>query len=179
MNWIGTTYGSVGGGLRPRGLGLIGGLLLLGACDPSEAPTKCPGEVPPTFTVTVRAVDGPLPADTKLTLQYGSGMETFALDEPPTTQHSIIFCSAGPSAHGLGGAAGAGGEGGAGGAAPDSALDALVCDLYPEGAATLSVTGGEYPELLKELEGETNDCGPETVDEELILGEVSTNADGD
>ena len=150
--------------------------MLLGACDPSEPPKTCPGEVPPTFTVTVRAVDGPLPSDTKLTLQYGGGMETFALDEPPT-QHSLIFCNTGPSTHGLGGAAGAGGEAGAGGAGPGSAIDELVCDLYPEGAATLSVTGGEYPEVLTELEGETNECGPETVSEELILGEVSTNAD--
>src|SRR5688572_19292644 len=158
-------YATVVGWLGPRVLGLVGGLVLLGACDPSEPPTECPSEVPPTFRVTVRAVEGPLPADTKLTLQYGGGMETFALDEPPT-QHSIIFCNAGPAAHGLGGAAGAGGDGGAGGAAPASEIEALVCDLYPEGAATLSVTGGDYPELLEELEGETNECGPETVSEE-------------
>lgn len=147
--------------------------MLLGACTPSEEPGSCPDEVPPTFSITVRADEGPLPADTVLTLQYGGGVETYDLAEPGT-EHSVMFCDPEPAAHGVGGA---GGAAGAGGAPASSTTEALRCDVWVEGAATIRVSGGEYPDLSQELQGEANDCGPETVQEELILGEVSTNSD--
>jgi len=137
-------------------------LALLTACEPKE-PSACSGDVLPPFTVTVRAADGPLPADTLLTLAYGAGIEEFALEAPPSDP-MVMFCKP----KGTHGTAGAGGE------APTT--EAVVCDLYVEGAATLWVTGGDYPELVEELQGEANECGPENVEAELVLGEASTDA---
>lgn len=154
-----------------RALRLLAGVTLLGACSPSEEPASCPDEVPPTFAITVRANEGPLPADTVLTLQYGGGVEIFDLAKPDT-EHSVMFCDPKPAAHGAGGASGAAGAGGA----PPSSTDTLTCNVWVEGAATIRVTGGEYPDLSQELQGEASDCGPETVEEELILGEVSTDS---
>lgn len=146
---------------------LVGALALLTACQPTE-PSVCSGEVPPPpFTVTVRAADGPLPTDTLLTLAYGAGMEEFALEAPPIDP-MVMFCEP-KGTSGAAGAAGAGGE-------AATTTEALVCNLYVEGAATLWVTGGDYPELVEELQGEANECGPENVEAELVLGEVSTDS---
>ncbi|HEY6723092.1 MAG TPA: hypothetical protein VI197_03645 [Polyangiaceae bacterium] len=155
---------------------VLAGVALFGACSSSEEPRSCPDEVPPTFSITVRAHAGPLPADTILTLRYGGGVEVYDLAQP-ATQHSVLFCDPKPTAHGVGGNGGEAGAGGAAGAPASSATDRLTCDVWVEGAATIEVSGGGYPALSQQLEGEANDCGPETVEEELILGEVSTNSD--
>ena len=149
---------------------LATGLAWLSACSPSDPEGACPGEPPPPFSITVRAEAGPLPADTVLTLYYGAGVEIFELARGGP--EDVLFCDPKPSAQGLGAA----GAAGAGGAAADSTTDVLACDIWIEGSGTILVTGGAYPALSQELKAETNDCGQVTVEEELILGEVSTDS---
>lgn len=160
---------------RGSGILLVLAAAALGACNPGEEPGRCPDEVPPTFSITIRADEGPLPEDTVLTLRYGGGVEIYDLAKPGKS-HSVLFCDPKRASDGTAGASGAAGAGGA----PDGfATDALSCDVWVEGAATIEVSGGGYPVLSQKLEGETNDCGPRTVEAELILGEVSTNSDDD
>ena len=156
--------------------GWAGCLLLSGSlgCSSPSTTDPCPGEQPPAFSVTLRAKDGPLPRDTHIVMAYGGGSEEYQLgvgDGSP----SVMFCRAAPSAEGTAGA----NAGGAAGASSDAGLvDKLVCELWIEGAATIWVKGGSYPELEVELRGEANECGPETVEEELILGEDGTDPSG-
>ena len=168
-----TTASALVGTLHVLSLGL--GMVLLSACQPEEEPASCPDESPPPFFITVRANDGPLPSDTVLTLHYGGGVEIYDLAEPDT-QQSVLRCDPEPAVHGVGGA---GGAAGAGGAPASSATESLTCELWIEGAATLRVSGGEYPDLSQELQGETNECGAVTVEAELILGDVSTDSNGE
>jgi len=152
------------------------GLALLNACSPSDPEGACPDEPPPAFSITVRAESGPLPADTVLTLYYGAGVEVFELARPGP-EH-VLFCTPKPSTNSLGGG-GAAGAAGEGGAPADSTTDELACDVWIEGSATISVTGGAYPSLSQELKGEVTDCGQVTVEEELVLGEVTTDSSGE
>src|SRR6186997_2282778 len=127
---------------------VTGALVLLTAC-PSKEPSSCPDEVDvlPPFAVTVRAEDGPLPPDTLIRLAYGSGEEEYALEAP--SDGLVMFCKpAGTPA-----AAGAGGE------TVTTPTEALLCEIWEEGAVTLRVSGGDYPELIEELEGEADECG--------------------
>jgi hypothetical protein len=103
-------------------------------------------------------------------MAYGGGSEEFSLgahDNRP----KVMFCTAGIASLGAGGMGGAG--------APSAAsVDLLTCELWIEGAATVWVSGGEYEELEVELRGEANECGPETVEEELVLVKQTTDPDG-
>lgn len=133
------------------------------ACSSDPPTDPCPGEVLPAFSITVRANDGPLPADTRIRLIYGGGTEDYKLGTS-SSSGSVMFCQT----ERLGGNAGAAGA--------SSNIDELACELWIEGAATVSVNGGDYPELSKELKGEANECGPETVEEEFVLGESATTS---
>jgi hypothetical protein len=133
-------------------------------CNPTSDPDPCPDEQPPAFLITVTAVDGSLPSNTRVRLAYGGGNEEYALDSQEN-RPSVMFCRAEQAsfgAGGLGGGAGAGGN-----LVPSSKL---VCELWIEGAATIWVQGGDYIEVAMELSGEANECGPQTVEEELELG---------
>jgi hypothetical protein len=156
--------------VRARVVLVAGGLALLTACRPTE-PSSCPDDVLPAFAITVRAADGPLPADILIRLAYGGGMEEFALEAPAPDDERVMFCD--PLGSAAAAAAGAGGE------AATGTMEALLCKVWIEGAATLWVTGGNYPELVEELEGEANECGPETVEEELVLGATHTDSSGE
>lgn len=146
-----------------------GGLALFTACQPTE-PSSCSDDPLPAFAITVRAADGPLPANTLIRLAYGGGMEEFALEAPPAPDDErVMFCNP----HGTPTAAGAGGE------TATAPTEALFCELWVEGAATLWVTGADYPELVEELQGEANECGAETVEAELVLGVTHTDSSGE
>ena len=158
-----------------RVFSFVVGFALLGACGPSEETPACPGEVPPQFSITVRAYAGPLPSDTVLTLHYGGGVETYELARPEMP-HSVMLCDPEPAALPAGGAAGAAG---ADAVPPSVATEALRCELWIEGSATIKVTGGGYPDLSHELQGQANECGAKTVEKELVLGETGTDSDDD
>ena len=148
---------------------LLAGIPL--ACSSSSPPHPCPNEQPPAFSITVRAADGPLPDDTRIVMAYGGGSEEYALG----TNHSapsVMFCTPELVPQG---SSGAHAGGGSGTPTPSESVDHLVCDLWIEGAATIWVQGGDYAKLEVELSGEANECGPQTVFEELVLGEDETS----
>jgi hypothetical protein len=134
--------------------------------DDDDGTDPCPGTPSPAFAVSITAAEGPLPQDTSVRLAYGGGSEEYFL-AGNGGHPSVMFCT--PER----GSAGSGGEGGAAAGASQGTLlptTRLVCEVWVEGAATIWVSGGDYPELEAELEGQSNECGPEAVEEELVLG---------
>jgi len=135
-------------------------------CDEDPPKRDC-GDQDPTYSLRVTLATGdPLPEDTTVQVTYGGdNEETFALANPNET-HQVLFCSATGSA--LGGGAGAGGEGGAG---PDGPTE-LTCELWIEGGVAIEVQSAEFGSLQVSLAPESDDCGPLTVEEEIVLGSV-------
>ena len=161
--------------LRALKMGLVlSALSLLLNCrngDDDDGTDACPGTPSPAFTVSITAVSGPLPQDTSVHLAYGGGSEEYFL-AGNGGHPSVMFCNPEQGSAGWGGEGGA--APGAAGAPQGTPLPTtrLVCEVWVEGAATIRVSGGDYPELEAELQGESNECGPETVEEELVLGYV-------
>jgi hypothetical protein len=120
-------------------------------CGPDHKPEQpCDG---PTFNLVVKAESGPLPADTRVNVRYGSNQEgeAYALGEPRTPQ--AVFCTEDTSLGGASPSAGnepsdaAAGSGGAATAEPeplDNGVQALRCRLYTQGPARLDVTASGY-----------------------------------
>ena len=118
-------------------------------CGPDHKPDQpCDG---PTFNLVVTAESGPLPADTRVNVRYGSNQEgeAYALGEVRTPQ--AVFCSEDTSAGGAPAtAASEEASGAASGAAPTepepatNGVQALRCRLYTQGPARLDVTAAGY-----------------------------------
>jgi len=158
------------------------------ACGPdAEPPPPCENE---DFNVLIRAASGDLPADTVVTMIYGSGREEYRVGEEDSPLS--LFCepatrdgealdpgdgSAGAGGSPAGGASGAGGAsasagaGGATGATNSQGVPALRCSLWTDGPATLEITAEGYPKHTVELELRRGTC---TVDEliELMQGDA-------
>ena len=147
--------------MRVHWLGWLGLLAApFAACGPDPKPSEpCNG---PTFDLTVRAEDGPLPADTRIKVRYGGNHEgeSYALGQSAKGQ--AVFCTelttqggapseqpvGASSAGGQGGAAGAQPEGLAGsGAAASSGVWTLQCFLYTQGPAQLDATATGYESI--------------------------------
>jgi hypothetical protein len=134
----------------------LGALLASASCGPDPGP-PCP-DLKPSFSVLIENANGePLPPATVLRLKYGgSGIEEFHLDAPSTPQ--VMFCR---PAERDGGAtsepadAGDGGDAGDAGGAPS--VEALYCDLWTEGPATLEIDAGDVQET-RDLEVQRNAC---------------------
>lgn len=147
------------------------------ACGPDSRPPKPCGDEP-DFVVQISAVEGPLPASTKVIVTYGSGREEYAADAP--TRPEILFCDvtdedgvpieagAQPGA-GTGGAGSvpSEGEGGSAGLANGSGIAGLRCTLWTQGPATVEVVAEGYPELREDLRREED--GTCTLTKELEL----------
>ncbi len=129
------------------GMGL---LLLAGACS-SPDPVDCPSH--PTFRLIVDAQDGHVPGDVQINVLYGSGEELFDARDPDASL-KVVFCKLEREGHQDGGV-----EAGDGGTA-EGPISQVVCDLWTDGAATVTVTAQGYPETIRELEAERdNECG--------------------
>ncbi len=132
----------------------------------------CPKPLP-AFSVKITAMDGALPADTKVSVHYGAADEEYTLGEEGVA-HDSVFCKELTTRAGDAGAE-AGADAGTSGA-PLS----LQCDLWTQGSAEIKVTGGDYPPLEEQLEAELNgppECGTvKTVeyDIELTPGDAGT-----
>jgi len=131
------------------------------ACGPDPKPEEpCAG---PTFDLTVRAPDGPLPDDTVINVRYGGNNdgEPYTLGETRTPQ--AVFCSAvsscgGELSGGGGAASGASGtnsterdgagDGTAGGSVPGGFV-AIECRLYTQGPARLDVNASGYAPIVE------------------------------
>ena len=115
----------------------------------------------PTFRVWLTAFEAAVPQGTKLTVEYGAGTESYELGGANPTPRAL-FCT--PLTN----------DGGA--LAPDASVDAatasgekLVCDLYTEGAATITVVAEGYVEIERELGAKRDRCGIATVEVLLTL----------
>jgi hypothetical protein len=117
--------------------------LLLSSCGPDNR--RCVGPVGPhpDFVVVLKLSDRSLPPDTVVKVMYaGSGTESYDL-AAPSADPEVVFCSPStPSCSDpaeVSGAAGAAGAAGAG--AEDAPVEALRCELWTGGFATLKVEG--------------------------------------
>ncbi len=149
-------------------------LSLLSACaDDDGGSQDCSSSAPaPTFVLTVRAPEGPLPHDLVLVAQYGGGSERFALADA-SARHEVLFCEVEQEA--------LPGQGGAGGAAPSgattsggkprsSAAEVLVCELWADSAASVTLSGGGFERSFVELTPEVDErCGVLTKPVEAVL----------
>lgn len=145
-------------------------LLAAVACSEQQAPPSdtCPGPRP-AFSLHVERADGELlPADTTLTVSYGgSAQERFALDDPPTAPQ-VVFCRVVPEGAALDG-----------GVVDLASLDAgthikaLVCELWTDGAANVSVEASGLAPFTQTLVAQTDECGITTTESGALLqGEI-------
>jgi hypothetical protein len=150
--------------------------LLFWSCkdDPAE-PEDC-GDTP-DFIVIVSALDAPLPLDTVVSVEYGgAGMEQDRI--PDDGDHRVMWCdpsdregnpvdAAGGQGGESGGTTGSGGQGGALGGRPHQVLEALRCELWTRGPATVSVATKAYPMPAPlSLEAKRGQC---TFESEIVL----------
>lgn len=129
---------------------MLAGMVWLGvtACGPGKRPPEgCDG---PSFNLEVTAEGGPLPADTRINVRYGSNQEgePYALGQHARKQ--AVFCEedtndGGAPAASADSAAGAG-QAGASGADTGTSAEvwALRCRLYTQGPAQVDVTATGY-----------------------------------
>ena len=116
------------------------------------------------FELMLLAADGPLPQDTSLTVKHLTGEETFRLDQA-FPDSDVVFCSrcnrdrVCPEV-------------------TDSALDAdsgpppveaMLCRLWTDGTARVTVVASGYPRLEQRLDVKFNDGCLETKDVVLTL----------
>ena len=134
------------------------------------APTSCTSDngedgpfcrARPTFRVWLTALEAAVPQGTKLTVEYGAGSESYELGGANPIPRAL-FCT--PLTN----------DGGA--LAADASADAatasgekLVCDLYTEGAATITVVAEGYTQIKRELQAKRDPCGIATVEVLLTL----------
>jgi hypothetical protein len=137
---------------------LLCGWLALGACgNGSEGTVPDCEDQQPTFVLTVRAAQGPLPSDFHMTVRYGgSTTEHYVIGQQASPGESMMFCHELP------------------GSEPDGAglptVSAVRCDLYTGQAVEVTLEAQDYPLLVQTLtmERDEQDCVI-TSEQELLL----------
>lgn len=135
--------------MRVLWLGWLGLLATpFAACGPDPKPSEpCNG---PTFDLTVRADDEPLPADTRINVRYGGNHEGESYTLGQKAMPQAVFCTelstqGGAPSEAPSSAAGASFEGQGGSASgPSSGVWTLQCFLYTQGPAQLDATATGY-----------------------------------
>ena len=117
------------------------------------------------FRVLLIAPEAPLPDNTALTVEHGTGTEVFLIAQPfPSSD--VVFCCLStregecvepPDASAYDG----------GSDAPP--VEGLFCELWTDGPADVTVEARGYPELKRNLEARSNDGCLQTVDVTLEL----------
>lgn len=128
------------------------GVMGLVACGPDDRPdTPCRG---PSINLTLRAENGPLPADTRINVRYGGNREgePYALGDG---RGQAVFCDEDDSAGGASGSETS--VGGATAAEEVRPVWALRCRLFTQGPARLDATAQGYEPLVDEPLNLTND----------------------
>jgi hypothetical protein len=121
--------------LRSSIVAAVAVVLLSAGCSSSDPGPNCPA-AGPTFRVTLTAMPGPLPPDTRLEVKYGAGVEQY-----PGNAGKSVFCHDVPGD-------------------PDAgARDAISCDLWTSGAADVTVTATGYATIERTLMAVRDDCG--------------------
>lgn len=150
-------------------------LSLLSACADNDGTSKdCGSSAPaPTFVLTVRAPVGPLPHDLVLVAQYGGGSERFSLADT-STRHEVLFCEveqeASPGQGGAGGASPSGASTSGDGKPRSRAAEVLVCELWADSAASVTLSGAGFERSFVELTPDVDErCGVLTKPVEAVL----------
>lgn len=110
------------------------------------------------FNVTLVAPAARLPPDTLVRVQHGSGTEEWRYSDA-THPTRVVFCETRDVTDAGVVDASAAGDGGA--------ANALECELWTGGSATLWATATGYEPIEKELSAEKGACGLRTVPVEL------------
>lgn len=142
-----------------RGLfAVVGSVLvgLMGACSPDTAPSGCPPPHP-TFHLTIDCMEGPVPDDVTVSVVYGGGVEEFDAKSPADTPKSV-FCTLHYD-HPGDASAGAGG----------ASISKVECELWTDGAATVTVKASGYPDLERSLSAQRDACGLVTTEAQMTL----------
>jgi len=122
---------------------------LVPACsDDGEPGTVCPDAIFPSFRVSVTSEDGALPEELRIEVTYGAGHEIYELDDD-TRANKAVFCKAEPEE-----------------AAPP---EAVVCELWTSGAASLKVTASGYETIDETLSAERDECGIKLTEVSRVL----------
>jgi hypothetical protein len=157
-----------------RGLVVCWSAWLLNGCPADPAPgDDCVGE--PDFFLTIESETGVLPRDLKLEVTYGGGTETYSA--APGAKPQVVFCTgsggmpSGPSTPAEAGDTGFEGGRDSGGSAVGGnkpvgghagsagvAQEALECQLWTEGPATIRVAGLGYESMERELKVDASVC---------------------
>jgi len=150
--------------------------LLLASCE--EEPPQPPYCTGPDFQILVTALDIPLPPDTVVHVEYGGTQvdEYWITDDPVGPE--VAFCEesdregnpvsgAGGDRGGSSNATGMTGEGGAGGAPSGGTMEGLICDLWTDGPATVTILTSVFPTVEVPLRAKKGKC---TVWKEIEIG---------
>jgi hypothetical protein len=144
----------------------LGCAVVLPACSSEEPlPAACPPRKA-AFRLEITAEDGALPEDTSLDVRYQGSHEAFEL-RSAARQNEDVCCR--PVAAPLSSMPGVECPGGR---APDAGqVRALYCELWTNGIAEITVTGGDYPDITRTLEAvaREDDCGLETQSVRVVL----------
>lgn len=134
--------------------------LVLGGCSSDDAGSeRCPpAHSHPTFRLRVRAATGPLPPDVRITVKYGSGVEEFDATSPPVDPQAV-FCQFERSDS----------DALEGGHRRGDRPQAVLCELWTDGAARVHVRASGYEDIERDLVPETDRCGLVLTVEELVL----------
>lgn len=130
-------------------------LLVTPSCTSKDPDVEC--RLRPAFSLRLSAVQGSLPADTLLRVKYGGGVEEYRVSDSVQTQ-KVVFCQrrstdGGPLEAGV-------------------SADEIACELWTQGAATVTVESSPYPTLEEPLEAEADGRCIRTVEVDLVLGET-------
>jgi hypothetical protein len=143
-------------------LGLVA--LIATSCTndpPNDA--KCPARA--AFRLDLSALGGPLPTDTTVVVKYSGGVEEYRLGDSAHQQEAVL-CQQELAGVDAGDAA----AGDAGGPSPE--VLSLTCDLWTQGAATVTATATGYPSKVKELEAQADaDKCIITVPVDVVFGD--------
>lgn len=102
--------------------------------------------------MTLKTESGaPLPGDAHVVVTAGSGKEDFDVVSPPDGP-DLAFCTR----------------------TGEDAVTELVCKLWTNGAAQLTITASGYQTLKRSLVAETDPCGIKTVDVQIRLQQNPT-----
>jgi hypothetical protein len=138
--------------------------LLLPGCGPDHR--RCSGPPQPDFVVLLKLSDRPLPPDTVVKVTYaGSGTESYNLASPSSNQE-VVFCS--PATADCSAPTDVSSAAGAAGASNDDAppTEALRCELWTGGFATLNVEGTGLNDTSYDLTPDDSMC---TVSHCIVL----------
>jgi hypothetical protein len=133
----------------------------------------------PAFLVRISAGGQNLPADTRLRVEYGGTSVEERLVLEPAAAPDVVFCTAVPLAGGTddGDATiGEGGEGEAGAPRRPPVVATVLCELWTQGAATVTVQANGYRPVQEHLKAKRNDCGIETVEWNVPLARPDSGA---